>query len=136
MLTRPFFLILLICVNDIYCIGLYLFQKKKKIGKKCYPRPRHGTLDPRQKDTLGCQRLFIRDFRFGQFLKLSGVPTFVYCPRKIQMFGGQTFMFEPTLNLFSRYVSTNGSKRRYHSSRVCVDVSGRDSCRFCTMFLN
>ena len=28
------------------------------------------------------------------------------------MFGGQTFMFEPTLNLFSRYVSTVGSKRR------------------------
>ena len=39
-------------------------------------------------------------------------------------------MFEPTLNLFSRYVSTVGSKRRYHSSRVCVDVAGRDSCRF------
>ena len=32
-------------------------------------------------------------------------------------------MFEPTLNLFSR------SKRRYHSSPVCVDVAGRDSCR-------
>ena len=94
------------------------------------------TLDPRQKDTLGFLRLFVRDFRFGQFFILSGVPTFVYCPLKIQMFGGQTFMFEPTLNLFSRYVSTNGSKRRYHSSRVCVDVSGRDSCRFCTMFLN
>ena len=42
---------------------------------------------------------------------------------KIQMFGGQTFMFEPTLNLFSRYVSTVGSKRRYHSSRVCVDFA-------------
>ena len=51
-------------------------------------------------------------------------------PLKIQMFGGQTFMFEPTLNLFSRYVSTVRSKRRYHSSRVCVDVAGRDSCRF------
>ena len=37
---------------------------------------------------------------------------------KIQMFGGQTFMFEPTLNLFSRYVSTVGSKRRYLSSRL------------------
>ena len=49
---------------------------------------------------------------------------------KIQMFGGQTFMFESTLNLFSRYVSTVGSKRRYHSSRVCVDVAGRDSSRF------
>ena len=47
----------------------------------------------------------------------------------------QTFMFEPTLNLFSRYVSTVGSKRRYHSSRVCVDVAKRDSCSFCTMFL-
>ena len=38
-------------------------------------------------------------------------------------------MFEPTLNLFSRYVSMVGSKRRYHSSRVCVDVAGTDSCR-------
>ena len=47
------------------------------------------------------------------------------------MFGGQTFMFEPTLYLFSRYVSTVGSKRRYYSSRVCVDVAGRDGCRFC-----
>ena len=46
------------------------------------------------------------------------------------MFGGHTFMFEPTLNLFSRYVSTVGSKQRYHSSRVCVDITGRDSCRF------
>ena len=44
-------------------------------------------------------------------------------------------MFEPTLNLFFRYVSTVGSKRRYHNSRVCVDVAGRDSCCFCTMFL-
>ena len=61
---------------------------------------------------------------------VSGVPTFVERPHKIQMFGGQTFMFESTLNLFSRYVSTVGSKRRYHSSRVCVDVAGRDSCRF------
>ena len=39
-------------------------------------------------------------------------------------------MFEPTLNLFSRYVSTVGSKRRYLSSRVCVNVTGRDSCHF------
>ena len=61
---------------------------------------------------------------------VSGVPTFVKRPLKIQMFGGQTFMFEPTLNLFFRYVSTVGSKQRYHSSRVCVDVVGRDSCRF------
>ena len=38
-------------------------------------------------------------------------------------------MFEPTKNLFSRYVSTFGFKRRYHSSWVCVDVAGRDSCR-------
>ena len=49
------------------------------------------------------------------------------------MFGSQTFMFEPTLNLISRYVSTVGSKRRYHSLRVCVDVEGRDSCRLCTI---
>ena len=41
-----------------------------------------------------------------------GVPTFVLRPLKIQMFGGQTFLFEPTLTLFSRYVSTVGSKRR------------------------
>ena len=29
-------------------------------------------------------------------------------------------MFEPTV----------GSKRRYHSTRVCVDVARRESCRF------
>ena len=40
-------------------------------------------------------------------------------------------MFEPTLNLFSRYMSAVRSKRRYQSSRVCVDDAGRDSCRFC-----
>ena len=55
------------------------------------------------------------------------------------MFGGQTFMFEPTLNLFPLYVSTVGSKRRYHSSRVCMDVAGRDICRFfaigCWLFI-
>ena len=48
------------------------------------------------------------------------------------------FMFEPTLNLFSccsRVHAPVGSKRRHHSSRVCVAVTGRDSCRFCTMFL-
>ena len=37
---------------------------------------------------------------------------------------------EPTFNLFSPYVSTVGSKRRYHSSRVIVDVAGQGSCRF------
>ena len=37
-------------------------------------------------------------------------------------------MFEPTLNLFSRNVSTVGSKRWYHNSLVCVAVVGRDSC--------
>ena len=63
---------------------------------------------------------------FGQCLIVSGVTTF----KKIQMFGGQTFMFEPTLDIFSPYVSTVGSKRRYLSSRVCVDFAGRDSCRF------
>ena len=63
---------------------------------------------------------------FGQCLIVSGVTTL----KKIQMFGGQTFMFEPTLNIFSPYVSTVGSKRRYLSSRVCVDFAGRDSCRF------
>ena len=38
-------------------------------------------------------------------------------------------MYEPTLNLFSRYVSTVGPKRQYHGSRDCVDVAGGDSCR-------
>ena len=73
---------------------------------------------------------------FGQFFIVSGVPTFLYRPLKIQMFSSQTFMFESTLNLFSRYVSTVGSRLRYHSLRVCVDVAGRDSCRFCTMYLH
>ena len=89
-------------------------------------------------DASSCQTIAnidARDFLcavsgFGQFFIVSGVPTFVQRPLKIQMFGGQTFMFEPTLNLFSRYVSTVGSKRRYHSSRVCMNVTGRDSCRF------
>ena len=71
---------------------------------------------------------------FGLFFIVSGVPTFVQPILKIQMFDGQTFMFESILNLFSRYVSTVGSKRRYHSSRVCaVDIAARDSCRFCTI---
>ena len=95
-------------------------------------------------DASSCQaiaNLDARDFLcevsgFGQFFIVSGVPTFVYHPLKIQMFSSQTFMFEPTLNLFSHYVSTVGSRPRYHSSRVCVDVAGRDSCRFCTMYLH
>ena len=37
------------------------------------------------------------------------------------------------LKPISRYTSTVGSKRRYHSSRMCVDVAGRDSCRFNTI---
>ena len=86
-------------------------------------------------DASSCQaiaNLDARDFLcevsgFGQFFIVSGVPTFVYRPLKIQMFSSQTFMFESTLNLFSRYVSTVGS---------CVDVAGRDSCRFCTMYLH
>ena len=49
------------------------------------------------------------------------------------MLGRQIFIFETTLSLFSRYVSTDGSKRRYHSSRVSVDVARRDSCRFNTL---
>ena len=67
---------------------------------------------------------------FGQFLIVSGVPTFIQRPLKIKMFGGQTFMFEPTLSLFSCYVSTVGTKRRYHSSRVGMDVTGRDNWSF------
>ena len=55
------------------------------------------------------------------------------------MFGGQTFMFEPTLNLFSRYMPAVGSKRGYHNSQVCVDVAGGDSCCFfaigCWLFI-
>ena len=42
-------------------------------------------------------------------------------------------MFELTFNLFSRYVSSVGSKRRYHSSLLCVDVTERDSCSFNTI---
>ena len=45
--------------QDIDCIDYYLFQKKNFGKKKCYPRPstwyprpRHGALDPRQKDRL------------------------------------------------------------------------------------
>ena len=53
---------------------------------------------------------------------VSGVPTFVKRPLKIQMFGGQTFMFEPTLNLFSRHVSTVGSKLCNHG---VMDALGR-----------
>ena len=59
-----FFLILLICVNDINCIDYYYLFKNKIWKKKCYPRPstwyprpRHGTLDPRQKDRLARKRL-------------------------------------------------------------------------------
>ena len=44
-------------------------------------------------------------------------------------------MFEPTLYLFSLYVSTVGSKRRYHSSRVCVDVAEETVVVFCNRVL-
>ena len=41
-----------------------------------------------------------------------------------------------TLNLFSTYVSTDGSKRQCHSSRVSFVVAGRDSCRLgCWLFI-
>ena len=76
-------------------------------------------------------RLLMHGFRFRSILYYSE-----RCAKKlssglsIQMFGRQIFMFEPTSNLFSRYVSADGSKRRYHSSRVSVYVARRDSCRF------
>ena len=38
-------------------------------------------------------------FRFRSILFVSAVPTFVQRPHKIQMFGGQTFMFEPIVSL-------------------------------------
>ena len=63
---------------------------------------------------------------------MTGVPSFVWRPFKIQM-------FKPTLKLFSRYVSKVESKRRYHSSRAYVDVAARGSYRFntigCWLFL-
>ena len=67
-------------------------------------------------------------FFFLRFHTNSLVPGTSYIGRALpnKYFSG--FMFESILNLFSRYVSTVGSKRRYHSSRVCVDVAGRDSC--------
>ena len=41
-----------------------------------------------------------------------------------------------TLNLFSTYVSTDGSKGQCHSSRVSFVVAGRDSCRLgCWLFI-
>ena len=39
-----FFLILLICVNDIDCIDHYYLFKKKKLEKNVTLDPRHGTL--------------------------------------------------------------------------------------------
>ena len=78
----------------------------------------------------------MRGFRFRSILYSERCAhIFLKRPLKIQVFGRQTLMSEPTLNLFSRYMSTVGSKRRYHSSQVCVDFAGRDSCRFCTMCL-
>ena len=47
-----FFLILLICVNDIDCIDYYYLFKKQIGEKNVTLDPRHGTLDPRQKDRL------------------------------------------------------------------------------------
>ena len=70
----------------------------------------------------------MRGFRFRSILYSEWCAHICLAFLKTQMFGGQTFIFEPTLNLFSRYVSTH--RRRYHSSQVCVDVAGRDSCRF------
>ena len=57
----PFvFEILLICFNDIDCIDYYLFQKKKKLEKKCYPRPSTWYPRPRQKDRLRADCFFER----------------------------------------------------------------------------
>ena len=39
-------------------------------------------------------------------------------------------MFEPTLNLVSRYRRLDPTVDTYHCSRLSVDVAGRDSCRF------
>ena len=72
-------------------------------------------------------------FRFRSILYSERCAHVCIAPSQIEMFGGQTVMFEPTLSLFSRYVSTVVSKRQYHSSRMCVDVAGRDSCRFNTI---
>ena len=71
---------------------------------------------------------------FAQFLIVNGAPTF--CLRLAPSQNSNVVMFEPTLNLVSRFVSTFGSKRRYHSSRVCVDVAGRNTWQFCWLFFS
>ena len=52
---------------------------------------------------------------------------------KFKCLAAKHLCLNPLKTFFSRYVFTVGSKRLYHSSRVCVDVVGRDSCRFNTI---
>ena len=76
----------------------------------------------------------MRAFRFRSILYSERCAHICLAPSQNSNVWSETFMFETTLNLFSRYVSMVGSKRRKHSSRVCVDVAGRDSCRFLQWF--
>ena len=83
----------------------------------------------------GCQRLFTPGFRFRSILYSEWCAHICLTPSQNSNF------WRPNINVWThfepifRYVSTVGSKRRYHNSRVCVDVARRDSCRFGTMFL-
>ena len=72
-------------------------------------------------------------FRFRSILYSERCAHICIAPTQNLNVWRQTVMFEPTLSLFSRYVSTVGSKRRYHRSRMCMNVAGRDSCRFNTI---
>ena len=67
---------------------------------------------------------------FGQFFIVSGVLKKCLAPSQNSNAWPPNIHIWTTLSLFSRYVSTDGSKRRYHSSRVSVVVAGRDSCWF------
>ena len=63
---------------------------------------------------------------FGHFFIVSGVLKKCLAPPQNSNAWPPNIHIWTTLSLFSRYVSTDGSKRRYHSSGVSVDVAGME----------
>ena len=66
----------------------------------------------------GCQRLFMRGFQFRSILYSERCAQICLAPSQNLNVWRPNIRVFFSLNLFSPYVSTIGSKRRYHSSRV------------------
>ena len=71
-------------------------------------------------------RVLMRGFLFRLFLNSERYTHICLAPSENSNVWRQNIHVWTHSEPFSRYVSTLGSKRRYHSSRVCVDVAGRD----------